>query len=326
MYYQNKNSSLGWSIALVILVAVLAIGAIVALLPETDGGIKDQINDTIDKVVNGGSETKDPDGTTKEPDETTKDPSEGDVVGGNATCAHEWDDGEVTKAATCSTAGVKTFTCIKDGCGSKSTAPIPATGHNYVDDHVSKKATCTTVGTKVQKCNNCQGTNYVPIPATGHDYVDDHISEEPTCITDGTKVQKCNNCQGTKDVPIPAMGHKYGSWETVTAATCKTNGLKKRVCKICDDEVTEVITMLDHTYVDRYVSNGDGTHTLVCSACGGGAFKTSSCVPGSTASYVNDTSHSYICLHCSGTVLTSHSKQPNTAGDLWCPSCGHVFD
>ncbi|MGM9650995.1 MAG: hypothetical protein ACI3VX_03530, partial [Faecousia sp.] len=49
------------------------------------------------------------------------------VKGGVAACTHEWDDGVVTTAATCTTAGVKTYTCAK--CGETKTEEIPALGH-----------------------------------------------------------------------------------------------------------------------------------------------------------------------------------------------------
>lgn len=41
---------------------------------------------------------------------------------------HAWDAGVVTKEATCTEAGVKTFTC---SCGATYTEDIPAKGHNY---------------------------------------------------------------------------------------------------------------------------------------------------------------------------------------------------
>lgn len=41
---------------------------------------------------------------------------------------HTWDAGVVTKEATCTEAGVKTFTC---SCGETYTEDIPAKGHNY---------------------------------------------------------------------------------------------------------------------------------------------------------------------------------------------------
>ena len=54
-------------------------------------------------------------------------------------CAHAWDEGKVTKEATCTEAGEKTFTCTK--CGVTKTEPIPAKGHTYGED-----GKCTVCG------------------------------------------------------------------------------------------------------------------------------------------------------------------------------------
>lgn len=44
---------------------------------------------------------------------------------------HAWDEGKVTKEATCTEAGEKVFTCQR--CGETKTEEIPALGHNFVD-------------------------------------------------------------------------------------------------------------------------------------------------------------------------------------------------
>ncbi len=46
-----------------------------------------------------------------------------------STCAHNWDEGKITKEATCKEDGVKTITCKV--CNETKTEVIPATGHNY---------------------------------------------------------------------------------------------------------------------------------------------------------------------------------------------------
>ena len=53
-------------------------------------------------------------------------------------CAHEWDEGTVTTAATCTEDGVLTITC--GICGVTKTEVIEATGHNFEDN------TCTNCG------------------------------------------------------------------------------------------------------------------------------------------------------------------------------------
>ena len=58
-----------------------------------------------------------------------------------AALDHQWNDGEITTAATCTTDGVKTFTCTREDCGETKTETIPALGHNYGAD-----GKCTVCG------------------------------------------------------------------------------------------------------------------------------------------------------------------------------------
>lgn len=75
----------------------------------------------------------------------------------------------VTTAATCTTAGVRTYTC---SCGHSYTEAIPATGHSYDEGVVTTPATCTETGVKTFTCSKCGETYTEAIPATGHNYVD----------------------------------------------------------------------------------------------------------------------------------------------------------
>ena len=56
---------------------------------------------------------------------------------------HEWNEGQITKVATCTEKGEKTYTCTV--CGETKTEDIPALGHNYVD------GVCTRCGEKEPK-------------------------------------------------------------------------------------------------------------------------------------------------------------------------------
>lgn len=64
---------------------------------------------------------------------------------------------KTTKAATCTTDGVKTYTCTT--CGATKTEAIKATGHTFGSWTTTKKATCTAAGTQTRKCSLC-GTSY----------------------------------------------------------------------------------------------------------------------------------------------------------------------
>ena len=73
-----------------------------------------------------------------------------------AATGHSWDSGKVTKKATCTTEGVKTYSCA---CGETKTEKIAATRHSY------DKSVCTQCGTLKTGCTGEEGC---PI----HDYTD----------------------------------------------------------------------------------------------------------------------------------------------------------
>ena len=60
------------------------------------------------------------------------------------TTEHTWDGGKVTKAATCTEKGVKTYTCTV--CGATKTEEIAATGHQHTEVRNKVEATCTKDG------------------------------------------------------------------------------------------------------------------------------------------------------------------------------------
>lgn len=101
---------------------------------------------------------------------------------------HTWDAGVVTKEATCTEAGVKTYTCTT--CSATKTEEIPATGHTWNDGEVTTAATCTEAGVKTYTCTVCNATKPEAIEALGHDW------NEPTVVyaangNNGTKTYAC---------------------------------------------------------------------------------------------------------------------------------------
>ena len=89
--------------------------------------------------------------------------------------SHEYTD-EVTTEATCSSDGVKTYTC---DCGDSYTEVIPASGHNVVLVE-SEAATCELNGYEYYACENCGGQEYtIILEAPGHEY------EDGVCINCG---------------------------------------------------------------------------------------------------------------------------------------------
>lgn len=109
-----------------------------------------------------------------------------------AALGHSWDSGKVTKAATCTAAGTKTYTCTR--CKKTRTETIAATGHKAVKD-AAVAATCETAGkTEGSHCSVC-----------------------------GTVLKA--------QTTTAALGHDYGEWKTIKAATYTEPGQAERVCR-----------------------------------------------------------------------------------------------
>ena len=58
---------------------------------------------------------------------------------------HSYEEWETTKAATCTTEGIKERYC---SCGEKQSATIPMTEHTYGEWEITKEATYTEAGRK----------------------------------------------------------------------------------------------------------------------------------------------------------------------------------
>lgn len=87
-----------------------------------------------------------------------------------STHTHKWNSGKITKAATCTAAGTKTYTCTS--CGATKTEKIPATGHAWDDGTVTVAPTETSDGVLLITCTRCKETKTSRIPAIGYPFVD----------------------------------------------------------------------------------------------------------------------------------------------------------
>ncbi|MCI7813974.1 MAG: fibronectin type III domain-containing protein [Robinsoniella sp.] len=105
-----------------------------------------------------------------------------------SACVHKYTS-KITKAATCTTDGVRTYTCSL--CGKSYTETIKKTGHNYTST-VTKAATCTTDGVRTYTCSRCKGTYTETIPKTGHNYTTKVVA--PTYEAEGYTLHSCTKC------------------------------------------------------------------------------------------------------------------------------------
>ena len=171
-----------------------------------------------------------------------------------ATCDHVWNDGEVTKVATCTELGERTFTCTD--CGKIETEEIEKIPHSEVV-LPAVAATCTETGlTDGVGCAIC-GTEIVAqtaIPAIGHKAVRGE-GVEATCLSAGlTKGLHCENCGEVfeEQEVIPAFGHNVVVISGYSA-TCTETGLTDgNMCDRCGTVFMEqeTISALGHDYVN----------------------------------------------------------------------------
>ena len=81
--------------------------------------------------------------------------------------AHTWDEGQVTKAATCKEEGILSYTCSL--CSASKESVIPkAKKHIWDDGIVTTEPTCTTHGVKTYTCTICGETDERIISALDH--------------------------------------------------------------------------------------------------------------------------------------------------------------
>lgn len=178
--------------------------------------------------------------------------------------AHTWNAGVETTPATCTKAGVKTFTCTK--CGYEKTEPIAVIAHKYEwkhdeTNHWQECSVCHDIIDKAEHTyasHKCEDTatctkaecGYVK-PAGQHSWNDGEVTTPATCTTDGVKTYTCKVCSETKTEPIKASGHSLTKVEAV-AATCTEGGNNEYyTCSVCKkvfkaDKTTET-TVADET-------------------------------------------------------------------------------
>ena len=109
--------------------------------------------------------------------------------------AHTFDDGAVTKEATLSEEGIKTYTCSVCGCKKKETIAklVSNCDHDWSADFSSDNEyhwkTCS-------KCNELKDKSV-------HNWGQGVITTQPTATTDGVKTFTCSACGKTKTQSVP---------------------------------------------------------------------------------------------------------------------------
>ena len=205
-------------------------------------------------------------------------------LSGTTQCSHSYSS-KVTTAATCTSSGVRTYTCTK--CYTSYTETIAATGHSYTSKVTA--ATCTAQGYTTYTCSGCGNSykdNYTAV--AGHSYTS-KVTKAATCTASGARTYTCSKCGSSYTETIAATGHKYVNGicsscgavdpncshsytsRVTTAATCTTSGIRTYTCSKCGSSYTETIQATGHSYAAKVTAptcTSQGYTTYTCTSCG----------------------------------------------------------
>ncbi len=184
---------------------------------------------------------------------------------------HDWSEGEVTKAPTCTEEGTQAMTCTR--CHTAENFTVPAKGHDWNAGEVLREATCITEGKTHNVCLVCGTETDLTLPMLGHDW--ERTSVTPaTCEEDGAELYTCSVCFATEKKELPALGHLWENGDVLKEATCVDAGLRLLVCARCDEEDEREIPAAGHKpegdfTIDvrpTFESGGEKSHH--CTVCG----------------------------------------------------------
>lgn len=176
---------------------------------------------------------------------------------------HAWSNPIVTQAATCTTKGVKVFSCKHSDCNQKMTQEIDALGHNFsAEYHIDIEPTCTHNGSKSRHCTRCtEKIEIASIPAFGHtdgDTLTEHYFT-PTCTIEGSYEEAiyCLTCKqeiSRNKIVIPAKGH---NWDEGKYAIKPTTSNKGKIIYTCHDCRMTKFEITDKLYEKIELSKGN---------------------------------------------------------------------
>ena len=232
---------------------------------------------------------------------------------------HTWDNGVITKEATETEEGVKTYTCKT--CGETKTESIPVASHHWDQGTITKKATCTENGEKTHHCTDegCDKTWIETIPAIGHQHTELRDKKTAICEKDGYSGDTyCKDCGQliSKGAVVKATGHSWDSGKVTETATCKEEGSKTYTCSICGDTKTEAIPKKEHSFDEGKVTKKatcteDGLKVYTCKNCGE-----------TKEEILKATGHQHTEVR---NEKKATCKEEGYSGDIYCTDCGELI-
>ena len=190
--------------------------------------------------------------------------------------AHSWNEGAVTKQATCTEKGIKTYTCT--ACGAIKTEDISAKGHSQYVTKNAVESTCAKEGYTGDTCCGVCGTKIssgTAIQKKAHTWNGGSVAYDATCTEKGLKVYTCTGCGATKQEYIKEKGHGATVVRNQKTSTCIAAGYTgDTYCTVCNKVIASgsSIPAKGHTPELRNQSNpsciANGyTGDTYCSVC-----------------------------------------------------------
>lgn len=151
------------------------------------------------------------------------------MVGTSGTSHTHVYSSKTTTAATCTTAGVKTFTCT---CSINYTEEIPALEHNPGNWQTVTPATEKTPGVRKKFCRRCskelESEEVAFVPTHTHSYTS-KVIKPATCKESGTKEYTCSTCGDTYPSTIDPTGMHTKKVDPKDSS--------KFICSVCGDSL-----------------------------------------------------------------------------------------
>lgn len=132
---------------------------------------------------------------------------------------HDFDGGTVTKAATCTEDGVKTFTCY---CRKSYTETIEKLGHSYGAWTESVAPTCEANGEEKRVCaHNAAHVETRTVEKLGHSYGDWTEASAATCAKEGVEERICANNSSHKETRSTPKTDDHTVLQDGTCSVCR---------------------------------------------------------------------------------------------------------
>lgn len=151
---------------------------------------------------------------------------------------------DYSNTATCTKAGIETYTCTFETCTEKSWKPV-GKGNHQVDSYtVTDEPTCIEQGTQEGVCTVCGETVTESIPALGH--TNEFLETIDNTAEDGHThdIYVCSVCneQTAVTTHVEWIEGFYNS-TVITQPKCVVPGSRRDVCTVCQNNKSRIVTI-----------------------------------------------------------------------------------